>query len=132
MKNLQEIVESNKDNFHSDYKEQILEVINYMDIDLDSLNDENDLYDELDYSGAIHEQIDSLIDIYYYDLRKWSVENFEYIEEALEDGLLEGVTDFHKLIQGGQYKKFSGEIIDDIYSLWHLIQDDVFTAQDEV
>ncbi len=132
MKNLQEIVESNKDNFHSDYKEQILEVINYMDIDLDCLNDENDLYDELDYSGAIHEQIDSLIDIYYYDLRKWSVENFEYIDEALEDGLMEGVTDFHKLIQGGQYKKFSGEIIDDIYSLWHLIQDDVFTAQDEV
>ena len=62
----------------------------------------HDLYEFLDYDGRLHELIDSSIDIWNYDLRKWSVDNYEYIEIALEEGLLEGVTDFHKLIQMGQ------------------------------
>ena len=67
------------------------------------LEDAHDLYEHLDYDGGIHEIIDSHIDIYYYDLRKWAVDNYEWIEWAMEEGFCEGVTDFHKLIQCGQF-----------------------------
>lgn len=62
-----------------------------------------ELYDHLDYSGRVHELIDSSIDIYYYDIRKWAVDGWMYVERAIEEGLCEGVTDYHKLIQCGQY-----------------------------
>ena len=64
--------------------------------------DSHELYEHLNYSGGIDEIIDSNIDIYNYDLRKWAVENYHYIEQAMEDGFAEGVTDFHQLIQLGQ------------------------------
>ena len=78
-----------------------------------------DLYEHLDYDGSVHEIVDSNIDIYYYDLRKWAVDNYGYIEEALEEGFAEGVTDFHKLIQCGQYvalNQEAHEIIEELYS----------------
>jgi hypothetical protein len=62
-----------------------------------------ELYEHLDYDGSIHELIDSSIDIYYYDLRKWAVDNWQFVEDAIEEGLCEGVSDYHKLIQAGQY-----------------------------
>lgn len=66
-----------------------------------------ELYDHLDYSGLVNELIDSSIDIYYYDLRKWAVENYHYIDQAVEEGLCVYVEDFHKLIQMGQYVSLS-------------------------
>lgn len=62
-----------------------------------------ELYDHLDYDGSVHELIDSSIDIYSYDLRKWAVDGWMYVESAIEEGLCEGVTDYDKLIQAGQY-----------------------------
>jgi hypothetical protein len=69
----------------------------------DEFDDAHELYEHLDYDGSVHEIVDGAIDIYYYDLRKWCVNNYDYIERGLEEGFCEGVTDFHKLIQIGQY-----------------------------
>jgi len=85
----------------------------------DVLADSHDLFEHLDYDGGIHQLIDSSVDIYYYDLRKWAVDNYGFIEQAMEEGLCEGVTDFHALIQYGQYVQLSEEareIIDDLYT----------------
>lgn len=81
--------------------------------------DAHDLYEALDYDGGIHELIDSSIDIYYYSLRQWAVDNYGYIEEALEEGLAQGETDFHKLIQWGQFMQLSEEArecVEELYS----------------
>lgn len=89
-------------------------------IDLtDNFDDYYDLYDHLDYSGQLHEIIDNNIDVYYYDLRKWAVDNYQYIEQALWEGLAEGVTDFHDLIKWGQFVKLSDdarECVEEIYN----------------
>ena len=69
-------------------------------------NESYELHEVLDYDGSIHELVDYNIDIYYQDLRQWSVDNYNYVEEAMDEGLCEGVTDFHKLIQSGQYVYF--------------------------
>tara|TARA_B110000093_G_scaffold176834_1_gene212863 strand:+ start:558 stop:926 length:369 start_codon:yes stop_codon:yes gene_type:complete len=67
-----------------------------------------ELYEHLDYSGGVHEIIDSSIDIYYYDLRKWAVDNYQFIEDAIAEGMWERggrPTDYYKLIQAGQYMR---------------------------
>lgn len=68
-----------------------------------------DLYEHLDYDGSVHELIDSNIDIYYYSLRQWAVDNWAYVEDAISEGLTEGCTDYHKLIQWGQYMQLCEE-----------------------
>lgn len=73
-------------------------------INLGELSDHSDLYELLDYNGSIHEIIDSNIDIYYYDLRKWAVDNYHYIEQAISEGLYDTNNfDYHASIQAGQY-----------------------------
>lgn len=102
-----------------DLKNRIKEEVKLMQIDINECNDSRDLYEALDYNGAVHEIIDSEIDIYYKDLRKWSVDNWQYIEQAQEEGLCEGITDFHKLIQSGQfcyYTEQAHEIIEEIFN----------------
>ena len=70
----------------------------------DTFTDYYELYDHLDYSGGVHQIIDSNIDIYYYDLRKWAVDNYQYIEQAIEEGLVvEDNLNFHRLIECGQF-----------------------------
>jgi hypothetical protein len=81
----------------------IQDLIKEKQLNLSDYEDQYELRDALDYNGELHGLIDSAIDIYYYDLRKWAVDNYDEIEEAMEEGLAEGVTDFHKLIQIGQY-----------------------------
>jgi hypothetical protein len=85
----------------------------------DVFADWHDFYEHLDFSGGVHEIIDSHIDIYYYDLRKWAVDNYHYIEQAMEEGLCEGVTDFHTLIGWGQFVAHTEEamqIIEDLFN----------------
>jgi len=88
---------------------QVKELIAYKEIDLNDFADHHDLYQKLDYDGSLHEIVDGNIDIYYYDLRKWAVENYNYIDDAIEEGLCEG-SDFHKQIQSGQYVKLNEEM----------------------
>ena len=69
----------------------------------ETFNDAHELYDLLDYDGSIHSIIDSNIDIYNHTLRIWAVDNWEYCEDAISEGLCDGA-DYHKMIQSGQYK----------------------------
>jgi hypothetical protein len=103
----------------------LLEVIDYKgdDVDIDDISDCHDLYDTLDYDGSLHERIDGLIDIYYHSLREWSVYNYGYIEEAIEEGLCEGVFDFHKLIQMGQYMYYREEMNEAVQELFNEVQE---------
>ena len=101
-------------------KQEILDLIEYKDIDLTELNDAHELYDALEYDGSLHEIVDGNIDIYNYDLRKWAVDNYEYIEDAIAEGLVDTSDfDFHKAIQSGQYLKLreeANELIEEIFN----------------
>jgi hypothetical protein len=89
-----------------------------------------ELYEHLDYDGSLHEIIDSNIDLYYYDLRKWSVDNYNYIEDAIEEGLCEGVSDFHKLIQCGQYLQLREEAQTAVEELFEELDGLAFNWED--
>lgn len=103
--------------FDNDFKDEILEVISYgfNDNSLDELI--SYLSDTINDNGAIDELIDNNIDIYYYDLRKWSVDNYEYIEQYYEEFGMPDKFDFHRSVQGGQYvyyNEFVNECINDM------------------
>ena len=77
----------------------------------------------MDYDGSLHELIDGKIDIYNYDLREWSVDNYEYVEQAMEEGLTGDETDFHKLIQCGQYVYYSEQVNEELELLVSIINE---------
>ena len=91
----------------------------------ESFGDAWELYQHLDYDGSLHELIDSSIDIYYCDLREWAVDNWEFVEEALNEGLCRCVSDYHKLIQMGQYVALKGEAYDIVKSIYDDFNDEV-------
>lgn len=123
-----------KDNLKDDLKD----LINRKCEKGDTFADAWDLYQHLDYDGSVHELIDSYIDIYYTDLRKWAVDNYHYVEQAMDEGLcnglkahktiecgdyiqykLEGVPDFHQLIKSGQYlyyNELAYECIEELFT----------------
>lgn len=73
---------------------------------IDYLNGDDNNY----ISDKITELSDSMVDIYYYSLREWSVNNYNYIEDAISEfGVDTKNPDFHKMIQMGQYLAFSTE-----------------------
>lgn len=47
-----------------------------------------------------------MIDIYYRDLREWAVDNWQWVEQAIDNGITD-TSDFHKMIQAGQYSSIS-------------------------
>ncbi len=96
----------------------------------DVFADSGELYEHLDYSGGVHEIIDSSINVYYYDLRKWAVDNYGYIEEAMEEGFCEGVTDFHALIQAGQYVALYAEAVELVEVLFQEHNGKLFNAKE--
>lgn len=82
------------------------------DLDLGDWGDQLTEY-EGDISDAIVECADSNIDIYYHDLLKWLPDNYEWIEEAEVQGLLEGAKgDLIKMTQMAQYVCFSQDMYD--------------------
>lgn len=98
--------------------DDIANILSYQDIDIETISDHCELYEALDYDGSVHGCIDGMIDVYYYDLRQWAVEKWEYIEEAQEEGLCDGVTDYHQIIQSGQYiyyRNLAGKAIEELY-----------------
>ena len=100
-------------------KEQIKDLIEYKELNLADYNEAYDLYEALDYDGSLHELIDGMIDIYNYDLRKWAVDNYENVEDVISEGLCEGESDFHKLIQCGQYVYYrnqANEAVEEIFN----------------
>ena len=106
-------------------KNEILEAIDYLDIDLDEINDPQELYEAIDYNGTMNEIIDGMIDIYYHDLREWAVKNWDYVERANEEGLGTDGKDYHKDIQCGQYVYFQEKA----YNLMDGIYEEVKTEE---
>jgi hypothetical protein len=96
-------------------KNEILDEIKETVVGDEKIDSSDVLYDLLDCYGGLHEIIDSHIDTYnfkksiftYSDLREWAVDNWKYVEDALEEGICEGVNDYHKMIQAGQYMALS-------------------------
>jgi hypothetical protein len=86
--------------------------------------EEHEISDKLDYDGSLHELIDGNIDIYNHDLRKWSVDNYNYIEDAISEGLSDG-TDFHKSIQSGQYLKYQEDMNNELSDLSDAIEESI-------
>ena len=65
---------------------------------------------EDDASAMISELAGSKVYIYNYNLRKWSVDNYKYIEDAISEFEVDTENpDFHKMIQSGQYLAYSNE-----------------------
>lgn len=72
---------------------------------IDYLNGEDNNY----ISDSIASLSDSKVDIYYHDLRKWAVDNYSYIEEAMNEYGTPEKFDFHNCIAMGQYYAYSNE-----------------------
>ena len=105
-------------------KRQLQDLIEQKNLNLSDYDDLHDLYEALDYDGSVHELVDSMIDIYYYDLRKWSVDNFNFIDEAIDEGLCEG-SDFHAQIQAGQYLYFRDQANNTIEEIFNEFNSEV-------
>ena len=100
-------------------KMEILNAITELGINVAKVENYHELYEEIDYNGTIHEIIDGHIDIYYYELRKWAVENWTYVEEANAEELGTDGKDYHKDILAGQYLYFqalANDYVEEIYN----------------
>lgn len=101
-------------------KDSILDLIKYKDLNLADYSDVHELRDTLDYDGSLHELIDSSIEIYNYQLRQWAVDNWNYVEDAIKEGLVDTSDfDFHKAIQSGQFLQLTeeaNEALEDIFN----------------
>ena len=84
------------------------------------------LYEALDYSGSVHEIIDSNVDVYHYDLRKWAVDNWHFIDEAREMGFISENADYHQCIQSGQFLAFEQEAHQHIEELFNELSGTYF------
>ena len=83
----------------------IMEIIEY-DFHGKSLTDLIKFLDEdINYDGALDTRVDDRIEYRNYDLRLWMVDNYEYVNEAIEEFGTTG--DIHKDIQAGQYIYYS-------------------------
>ena len=98
----------------------------------DNFRDAWELYEHLDYSGLIHELIDSNIDVYNSDLRIWAVNNYHYVDEAIEQGLTDACGDYHRLIQCGQYVQLSEEAHELVEELFNEMKGTYFNLVEEV
>jgi len=89
---------------------------------LQNLDDEKDVlwsfvneYDGGTYlCDAITEITDSATPIYSYDIWENAKEIREYIEEAVEQGLTEGVADIEKIMQMGYYQYYTQSLYDNL------------------
>ena len=91
-------------------KEDIREVIDLQVEPDESIENAKELYERLNFDGSMDSIIESNIDIYYYDLRKWAVDNWHWVEDALAEGFCGGVTDYHQLIHAGQYMSLMSDV----------------------
>ena len=82
-----------------DLKQLIIEAIEYKEIAISELKDHYSLYEKLDYDGTVHEIIESNIDIYYYNLRQWAVDNWKYVEDGRKAGKMPPIQSIYEWIQ---------------------------------
>jgi len=66
------------------------------------------------------EMVDSYIEIYNYPLRQWMVDNYEWVEDAISEGLVDTNNfDIHKACIAGQYL----QIKDNVYTCLSNIEE---------
>lgn len=83
------------------------------DLDLGDYGDQITDYSDDYISDAIQSVADDNVDLYDHDLLKWLPDNYEWIETAEENGLLEGAKgDIMKMTQMAQYECFSQDMYD--------------------
>ena len=105
-------------------KDSILDLIKYKDLNLADYSDVHDLRDALDYDGSLHELIDSNIEIYNYQLRQWAVNNWNYVEDAIREGLVDTSDfDFHKAIQSGHFLQLTEEANEALEEIFNEFQE---------
>lgn len=86
--------------------------------DLQATLDLGDYGDQItEYTGVIADRFmeaaDDNVDIYYHDLLKWLPDNYEWLEEAEAQGLLEGCEgDLMKMTQMAQYECVTQDMYD--------------------
>jgi len=95
----------------------------------ETFTDHSELYEHLDRDGSVHQLIDSNIDIHYHEIRRWAVDNWQYVEQAIREGLTEGCTDYHKLIQSGQYVQLSEEAREAVEQLYTELDGELFNVE---
>ena len=95
---------------------------------IDYLNDEDGNY----IGDTISELSDSKIDICNHSLRKWAVDNYNYIEDAMSEyGVNTDKPDFHQLIQQGQYYAYNNEFYNLVYEFKEYIESLEFEEDEE-
>ena len=91
-------------------KNDLLDLINFRGGNFEDINELKDYFNNDELYDFINELSDSKIDLYNYDLRKWAVDNYACIENAVDEfGIDKKSFDFHKLIMMGQYSAYSNE-----------------------
>ena len=83
------------------------------------LNDEEDMLDSFsDYSGyvcdVIHELADNYIPVYYDDIWENARDISEYIDDAIAEGLTEGLADINKVLQYGYDRYYSQSLYNNL------------------
>lgn len=82
-------------------------------LDLGDYGDQCTEYSDDDIIDRIQSVADENVDIYTHDLLQWLPDNYEWIEEADAQGLLEGAKgDLIKMTQMAQYECFSQNMYD--------------------
>ena len=101
-------------------KQTILDAIEYKEINLADLTDASELYETLTYDGTLYEIAEGFVDIYYYNIRQWAVDNYDWVETAIQEGLVDMENfDFHNAIQAGQQLMLEDEardFVEEIYT----------------
>ena len=108
-------------------KQTILDAIEYKEINMADLTDASELYETLTYDGTLYEIAEGFVDIYYYNIRQWAVDNYDWVETAIQEGLVDMENfDFHTAIQAGQRLMLEDEardFVEEIYTEYLMKQE---------
>lgn len=72
-------------------------------IEYDDFDEFTDVVVNLDEYGNIHECVDGAVPIYNHELLEWAKDNYEYVDDAKRDGLIDASADLIQQLQGGYY-----------------------------
>jgi len=90
-------------------KESILELIAYKELDLADYSGVHDLREALDYDGSLHQLIDSNVEIYTHKLWLWAAENYEHVDQAIEEGLADLSKGIVPALMAGHFMQLTEE-----------------------
>jgi len=119
-KEFNEFLDNNKNN---ELLDSFIELLNYNNIESIEIDEIINQLESIDDNGQLHEMIDSNIEIYNYQLREWAVDNYEYCERAVDEGLYSMENfDFHSFIQAGQYVYYSEQAYELLSELKEILE----------